>query len=266
MKHIRWLTIGCGVAALVSCRDTTAPTSLPAVAARSGRVTVTPLGPAIGVAVAINEAGQIAGTRGIRHGQTEDQKAFTWYKGTTTDLADFRGFGGSIANDINNRGQVVGTSPTSGNTASGFPHAVLWDRSGVVDLGTLPGAVPSLSHANAINERGQIAGVSSSAIDFGNDHAVVWQNGRIRDLGASPRGASNALGINDQGDAVGSSQGYDAHPRATLWTKGAVTDLGLIRAPTTAWQSTSTTVVRWSVRVVGRTIVNGRTPLFGSGV
>jgi probable HAF family extracellular repeat protein len=217
----------CGVAALVSCRDTTAPSSLPAVTVRSTSYTATPLGPAIGIAVAINEAGRVAGTRGIRHGEMVHDHAFVWYKGTTADLAERPG-GGSLASDINNRGQVVGTSPTSGDPESGFPHAVLWDRSDIVDLGALPGAVYSESRAYAINERGQVAGVSSSAIDFGNDHAVVWERGVIRDLGAPPGGASSAFGINDRGDAVGSSQGYDAYPRATLWTKGTVTDVGLI--------------------------------------
>ena len=175
MRHTRWLPIGCGVAALVSCRDTTEPSRLPVAAARSTSYTAVALGPAIGVAAAINEAGRIAGTRGIRHGEIVDERAFVWYKGTTRVLAERPG-GGSLASDINNRGQVVGTNPTSGDAESGFPHAVLRNRSGTVDLGTLPGAVYSASSAHAINERGQVAGVSSSAIDFGNDHAVVGSN------------------------------------------------------------------------------------------
>ncbi len=228
MRYISSIIVGCGLAALLSCRDATAPSSLPTPDARSARRTVTPLGPATGVATAINEAGRVAGNRGIRHGETVEEHGFVWYKGTTTDVAELPGHGGSLANDINNQGQLVGTSPTSGDPESGFPHAVLWDQNGIVDLGALPGAVYSLSHAFAINERGQIAGVSSSAIDFGNDHAVIWEGGGIRDLGAPSKGASIAFGINDGGDAVGSSQGYDAFPRATLWTKGTVTDLGLI--------------------------------------
>jgi probable HAF family extracellular repeat protein len=111
---------------------------------------------------------------------------------------------------------------------TGFPHAVLWDRGVITDLGTLPGAVYSQSAASAINDGGQIVGYSSSPVDFGNDHAVVWKDGKITDLGAPPQGASYASYINNRGEIVGRSQAFDANSRATLWANGATTDLGLL--------------------------------------
>jgi probable HAF family extracellular repeat protein len=64
--------------------------------------------------------------------------------------------GASIANAINDRGQVVGSS----STASGEGHAFFWERGSMVDMGTLPGGTSS--DALAINRRGQVAGISNS--------------------------------------------------------------------------------------------------------
>ena len=70
---------------------------------------------------------------------------------------------------------------------------MLW-RSGVVtDLGT----VGSFSSAYAINDAGQVAGMSNLA--DGRMHAAYWSGGRKTDLGTLGGSASNAQGINRQG-------------------------------------------------------------------
>jgi probable HAF family extracellular repeat protein len=222
MRLVKWPTLGCSVAALLSCGETLAPDAGPLFKSTSTHTFLsTSLGTVHGAATAINEAGEVVGTN------DNDDHAFVWSKGTLADLAALPGIQGTMATGINNRGQVVGISPTSGG-APVFPHAVIWDRGKVTDLGTLPDAVYSYSAAQDLNARGQVVGWSSSPIDFGNDHAVVWENGKIRDLGAPPRGASYAFGINDLGNIVGWTQAYDANSRAALWAKVARIDLGVL--------------------------------------
>ena len=75
----------------------------------------------------------------------------------------------SRAADINNRGQIVGTSMT----ASRNSHAFLWEKGEMTDLGTLPGAGEfGFSVASGINNRGQVVGFSTGAPD--RFHAVLW--------------------------------------------------------------------------------------------
>ncbi len=84
-----------------------------------------------------------------------------------SDLGTLGGpFDFSRALAIENRSQVVGDSIA----ASGTPHAFLWERGAMTDLGTLGGCC---STAFPINERGQIAG--SANILSGFRHAALWQ-------------------------------------------------------------------------------------------
>ena len=74
------------------------------------------------------------------------------------------------------------------------------------DLGTLPGGY--YSFATAINLRGQIAGVSENnridpAFGYPEFRAVLWENGRIRDLGTLGGTSSFATSMNDWGQVIG---------------------------------------------------------------
>ena len=73
----------------------------------------------------------------------------------------------------------------------------------VTDLGTLPG--DSYSTATAINGSGQVVGYSY--IDEGYQHAFLYENGQMVDLGTLPASHSypysRAYGINDSGQVVG---------------------------------------------------------------
>jgi probable HAF family extracellular repeat protein len=140
--------------------------------------------------------------------------------------------GSSRALGINDLGQIVGVSDTSQVTASGNPvrHAFLFDlsTSQIHDLGTLmtrllsPAQSQTNSEARAINNRGQIVGVSDSldansgavqraflfdpsgfvggrtAIDLGTLNPANRPVSFFRDLGNSEANA-----INDRGDIVG---------------------------------------------------------------
>jgi probable HAF family extracellular repeat protein len=136
----------------------------------------------------------------------------------------------SEATAINERGQIVGRS----DTASEDPdfHAVLWEGGEVIDLGTLPGG--RYSYATGINNKGQIVGVSQTT---GNnceagfftacEHAFVWSDGVMTDLGAIRGPFSGATGINDRGQVVGfSTTSAEGDTTAVLWDNGTMIDLG----------------------------------------
>ncbi|MDQ5850677.1 MAG: hypothetical protein M3380_01140, partial [Chloroflexota bacterium] len=109
----------------------------------------------------------------------------------------------SRALDINNRGEVVGTSTTApGQTLSqAGTHAFLWRNGAMIDLGTLGGAT---SLTRAINDNGQIAGNAQIAGGpDAPDHAFLWENGKMIDLGTLGGPASVASAINNRGQIVG---------------------------------------------------------------
>jgi probable HAF family extracellular repeat protein len=118
-------------------------------------------------------------------------------------LTDFGSLGGSplAANNINNKGQVVGTLVDStGNDLEAF----LWQNGVVIGLGTLPGDVTSA--ANAINDKGQVPGQSCDA--NGNCRGFLWQDGVMTDLNAlvpadSTLDFPDPTGINSRGQIVG---------------------------------------------------------------
>lgn len=149
-------------------------------------------------------------------------------------------FGGrTVAEAINDRGQVVGYS----ETARGREHAFLWQKGQMTDLGALPGRPYSI--AVAINERGQIIGWSQKRPlkEWGepereDPHAFLWQQGRMIDLGGTPgRPYSWAFDINERGQVIGRLQAKDlpsgewGHRHAFLWQKGTMTDLGTLGGP-----------------------------------
>ena len=68
------------------------------------------------------------------------------------------------------------------------------------------------------------------------NHALLWHNGQVTDLGAlspSDQNCSNALGINDRGEIAGQSENGITDPllglietRAVVWKGGKIFDLG----------------------------------------
>lgn len=144
------------------------------------------------------------------------------------DLGSLLGPGpGAMAHGINDRGQIVGISQLSAGGEEDIVHAVLWDRGGITDLGTLAGR--GESYARAINNSGQIVGHSGS-------NAVLWDHGAIVDLGSIDQDCTDgycfsyAIAINDRGQIVGygSEPGPAQSDHAILWDHGTIADLGTL--------------------------------------
>ncbi len=177
-----------------------------------------------GVAHGINTLGQIVGTR-------NHSKAFIWDAGVAVDLPHLGG-GGGFAADINDAGQVVGTSYTTIVTELGpAPHAVLWQDGAAIDLGVLPGEEES--SATAINGAGQVVG-SSGRVDPETyavaSRSFLYANG-VRIPLPVPSVQSTALDLNDHGVIVGTMRAAGGRSRhhAYVFADGVVTNLnGLI--------------------------------------
>jgi probable HAF family extracellular repeat protein len=140
---------------------------------------------------------------------------------TATDLGKLRG-GSARVHAVNAAGQAAGES---GHPHGAETHAFFWQKAGGIrDLGTLPGG--DYSAAFAINDSGVVVGTSNTAV---STHAFSWTaSAGLHDLGTlSGANASSALAINNLGQIAGAS---GAH--ATLWTQGAIQDLGTLGGQT----------------------------------
>ncbi len=189
-------------------------------------------------AAAANDAGQIVGfaENGVHDSscgapQVLDYDAAIWKSnGRPRTLPPVSGDTVSQAVAINHAGAAVGASGPCGppnNLGYGTAHAVLWRQSGKpVDLGNLGGTTGN--YATAINDRGDVAGQS---VLSGNTtyHAFLWHYGDMSDLGTLPGDVlSEALGLNNEEQAVGYSCDASGDCRGFVWQNGAMNDLNLL--------------------------------------
>jgi probable HAF family extracellular repeat protein len=93
-------------------------------------------------------------------------------------------------------------------------------RVSITELGTLQG------NAFGINNLGQVVGWSDFA--SGGQHAVLWQDGTITDLGTLGGRVSFAYSINARGQIAGFSDTVSSVSHAVLWQDGTMTDLGTL--------------------------------------
>ncbi len=149
------------------------------------------------------------------------------------------GFGNTdvFLNDINNKGQAVGSGVVEGTDEE---HALVWHKGEAMDIGTLGGPC---SAAVALDEGGvHVAGtsdVSSAPFCFSEQHAFLWRDGEM--IGLGTLGGPNSFGndVNKIGVVVGSSDTDDCEPapwnsdflictqRAFRWD-GHLEDLGTL--------------------------------------
>ncbi len=175
-------------------------------------------------------------------------RGFVWERGTMRALPTLGGNNG-FATGTNNRGQTVGWAENTVHDPScNAPQvlqfrAVIWGpaREWIQELPPLPG--DSVSSATAINDHGQVVGVSgicSNAVGgFSAAHAVLWQNGKPTDLGSLGGVAWNTpMAMNERGDVAGFANlpvdppsRFNAH--AFLWTReDGMRDLGTLPGDT----------------------------------
>jgi probable HAF family extracellular repeat protein len=165
----------------------------------------------------INDHGDVAGQSG---GDTP--RAVVW-KGGHIQALPASAAHLSIANALNNHGQVVGLAviKTVGT------RAVLWESGTMKVLGTLAGTPDATSVATGINDRGQIVGRSTTR--SGLQHAFLWENGAFEDLGAlTDLGISSAAQVARNGLIAGYATNEADAQTAALWRKGRILDLGTL--------------------------------------
>ena len=165
----------------------------------------------INYASGINNVGQVVCST-APNSHTSGQYPYMWKNGNETHI----GCGDSCyLSAINNAGQVTGWDLVK--------QAFVWQNGTVTYLS----ALGSHSRALGINNRGQVVGYSSTK--SGKQHAVLWKNGVIRDLGTLVGGHnSQAESINKDGKVVGWSDTSSGSKHAVLWQNRQITDLGTL--------------------------------------
>jgi probable HAF family extracellular repeat protein len=170
-------------------------------------------GDSSGSATAINNEGQIVGISGRCDqavGRRTAKHAVVWDKGLVTDIGNLGAELWITPMSINQHGVIVGFGATSADDLDGnFLRAFIWtSMDGIKQIDPLPVVAHVYSQANAINERGQVVGISCT-VD-GDCLGWLWENGVLRSLNDPDLLAPgfngvilNAQDINDEGEITG---------------------------------------------------------------
>jgi probable HAF family extracellular repeat protein len=144
---------------------------------------------------------------------------------------------------VNGRGQIAGTAEnTTLDPACPSPQKyqfkpVLWQGEEAIELPTAGGDGNGI--AFAINENGDVVGASGNCVAYNTQgltslqpvHAVMWETGRVIDLGnLGGKVGHNAKAINNNGEVVGvSALAGDKIRHAFRWTRNTgIEDLGTL--------------------------------------
>lgn len=172
-----------------------------------------------------------------------------------------------IAFGLSDGGRIVGQAETADpdervSRAFAYANGV---AAGLVELGR-----GLSSSAQAVNERGQVAGFFEPA--RGRTHAFLFEGGEMRDLDTMNNAYSAAYGINDKGDVVGvmfSSPNDD--DQAFIASGGSMYNLNDLLDTREDWNLVEAWDINDAGQIAGYGIKDGRdhafllTPLEGSG-
>src|SRR5436190_16731216 len=145
--------------------------------------------------VSVSNSGFVAG---IGSNGVNFQQGFNWREDTGIQWLSFpSGAGQSVADAVNDAGQVVGTSFEPS-------HGVLWNANGSVANVFQSAAV---DQPTGLNNSGQVTGYRTA---LGSQSAYVWGSS-YTDLGIpAPATSSQGYDINDVGQVVGDLNGGQA--------------------------------------------------------
>jgi probable HAF family extracellular repeat protein len=169
-----------------------------------------PEGFVVSGAVNVNNHGQVVG---YANGAYQSQYAYFWEEGNWTYLGTLPDLDWSTPSDINDEGQITGNSFILG--PGGGRRGWFYEDGDMTDIGHLGG---NRSSAYAINEIGQVVGSSYNETNV--NHAILWEDGNMTDLGVLPgEERSAAYDINENGVVCGaSSHTLNQYPFPTFTT------------------------------------------------
>ena len=156
---------------------------------------------------------------------------FMWQDGAMRPLPTLGGNNG-VAFAINDRGGVVGTAENNTPDPTCVAPQVLqfkpviWEENRIQELPTVSGDPDGV--AFAINDRGQAVGVSADCT-LTPGHTLLWQDGKVTDMGTLGGLALAPSDINNEGQVVGTAFVPNGpNVEAFLWQHGVVRGLGTL--------------------------------------
>jgi probable HAF family extracellular repeat protein len=202
-------------------------------------------------ALAVNIAGQVVGCWG--NNNTGPMQAFLW-QGQMFDLGPALGTPNGCANDISERGVVVGWMGQADHLDA---RAFLLDNDKVRDLGAMPGGYTSV--AMAVSEAGDVVGWGSV---FDPDcpvpawHTFLYTEGQMLDLGILPdHRRTLGMGVNESQQVTGTFAHYPgcSDPGAFIWQGGVMVDVEGLISPATG----ITIGAAWAINSAGQIAASG---------